>query len=182
MDEIANIGLVSALQPTAPAPIQAPAPTLEAAPLDEAAAVASVPADLSVASPVASEPRFEHATPVVADVAPSIAVLEPATVPSPSPELEVVAIEEAADASVQPTATLETPSEPLVSPEAGATIETSFHALATSVFLQNTSMVESLTRDMLRPMLKSWLDDNLPAIVERLVRIEIERVARGGRA
>ncbi len=28
-------------------------------------------------------------------------------------------------------------------------------------------------------MLKSWLDDNLPAVVERLVRAEIERVSRG---
>jgi hypothetical protein len=34
---------------------------------------------------------------------------------------------------------------------------------------------------MLRPMIKTWLDDNLPALVERLVRIEIQRVARGGR-
>jgi cell pole-organizing protein PopZ len=34
---------------------------------------------------------------------------------------------------------------------------------------------------MLRPMLRVWLDDNLPTIVERLVRAEIERVARGGR-
>jgi uncharacterized protein len=34
---------------------------------------------------------------------------------------------------------------------------------------------------MMRPMIKSWLDDNLPGIVERLVRAEIERVSRGGR-
>jgi cell pole-organizing protein PopZ len=34
---------------------------------------------------------------------------------------------------------------------------------------------------MLRPMLKAWLDDNLPGIVERLVRQEIERMARGQR-
>ena len=33
-------------------------------------------------------------------------------------------------------------------------------------------------KDMLRPMLKAWLDDNLPPLVERLVRAEIERVAR----
>ena len=33
----------------------------------------------------------------------------------------------------------------------------------------------------LRPMLQEWLDDNLPRLVERLVREEIERVARGGR-
>jgi cell pole-organizing protein PopZ len=34
---------------------------------------------------------------------------------------------------------------------------------------------------MLRPMLSDWLDDNLPKLVERLVREEIERVARGPR-
>ena len=32
--------------------------------------------------------------------------------------------------------------------------------------------------DMMRPMLKNWLDDNLPSLVERLVREEIERVSR----
>ena len=35
--------------------------------------------------------------------------------------------------------------------------------------------------EMLRPMLKHWIDDNLPGLVERLVRAEIERVSRGGR-
>jgi cell pole-organizing protein PopZ len=34
---------------------------------------------------------------------------------------------------------------------------------------------------MLRPMLKAWLDENLPGIVERLVGAEIERLARGAR-
>jgi uncharacterized protein len=33
--------------------------------------------------------------------------------------------------------------------------------------------------ELLRPMLKSWLDENLPEMVERLVRAEIERVSRG---
>ena len=32
-------------------------------------------------------------------------------------------------------------------------------------------------QEMLRPMLRSWLDDNLPTLVERLVRAEIERLA-----
>ncbi len=72
-------------------------------------------------------------------------------------------------------------SEPLISPVAAAGIGSSFQALATTVFMQNTAMVETMLRDMLRPMLKTWLDDNLPSIVERLVRTEIERVARGGR-
>ena len=47
--------------------------------------------------------------------------------------------------------------------------------------MHSAEMIENLTREMLRPMLKSWLDDNLPSLVERLVRAEIQRVARGGR-
>ena len=47
------------------------------------------------------------------------------------------------------------------------------------MLLQNARTLEDLVRDMLRPMLKSWLDDNLPSVVERLVRAEIERVSRG---
>ena len=39
--------------------------------------------------------------------------------------------------------------------------------------------LEDLVKEMLRPMLKSWLDDNLPGLVERIVRAEIERVSRG---
>ena len=38
---------------------------------------------------------------------------------------------------------------------------------------------EDLVKEMLRPMLKSWLDDNLPGLVDRIVRAEIERVSRG---
>jgi cell pole-organizing protein PopZ len=37
--------------------------------------------------------------------------------------------------------------------------------------------LEDLTRELLRPILKSWLDDNLPQIVERIVREEIGRLA-----
>jgi cell pole-organizing protein PopZ len=37
--------------------------------------------------------------------------------------------------------------------------------------------LEGLTRELLRPMLAQWLDQNLPAMVERLVRAEIARIA-----
>ena len=39
--------------------------------------------------------------------------------------------------------------------------------------------LEDVVRDTHRPMLKSWLDENLPRVVERLVQEEIERVTRG---
>jgi cell pole-organizing protein PopZ len=38
--------------------------------------------------------------------------------------------------------------------------------------------LEDLTRDMLRPMLKDWLDENLPRIVQDRVDEEVERLAR----
>lgn len=37
--------------------------------------------------------------------------------------------------------------------------------------------LEGLVREMLRPMLAQWLDDNLPAMVEDLVKAEIARIA-----
>lgn len=36
--------------------------------------------------------------------------------------------------------------------------------------------LEAVVRDMLRPMLKEWLDENLPGIVEELVTREIARI------
>jgi cell pole-organizing protein PopZ len=36
--------------------------------------------------------------------------------------------------------------------------------------------LEDLVRDMLRPILKEWLDENLPYMIERLVKKEIERI------
>jgi len=42
--------------------------------------------------------------------------------------------------------------------------------------------LEHLVKELLRPVLKEWLDQNLPAIVEAIVRDEVERVAaRAGR-
>lgn len=88
----------------------------------------------------------------------------------------------------KPAAALEVPVEPapaqaapLMSQDAGFAVHASFEQLAATVMAQNAAMVEESIRSMLRPMLKSWLDDNLPVIVEKLVRTEIERVARGGR-
>jgi cell pole-organizing protein PopZ len=37
--------------------------------------------------------------------------------------------------------------------------------------------LEGLTRDLLRPMLAQWLDQHLPAMVERMVKAEISRIA-----
>jgi len=66
-----------------------------------------------------------------------------------------------------------------VSTATDGSVGAAFNALLASRFVQHRDVVIGLTREMLRPMLKTWLDDNLPGIVERLVTAEIERVARG---
>jgi len=74
------------------------------------------------------------------------------------------------------------PSEPeprLMSSTTSAAVDSAFNALAQTVLIQNARTLEDLVREMLRPLLKSWLDDNLPGMVERIVRHEIERVSRG---
>jgi cell pole-organizing protein PopZ len=68
---------------------------------------------------------------------------------------------------------------PLLSAEATAAVNSAFGTLAHTVLVQNATTLEDLVKEMLRPLLKTWLDDNLPRLVERLVRTEIERVSRG---
>ena len=67
----------------------------------------------------------------------------------------------------------------LMSGATSAAVDSAFNALAQTVLVHNARTLEDLVREMLRPMLKVWLDDNLPGMVERLVRAEIERVSRG---
>ena len=69
--------------------------------------------------------------------------------------------------------------EPLLSPEADEAVALSFGALTADLDVRSAELADSMVRDMLRPMVKTWLDDNLPTLVERLVREEIQRVARG---
>jgi cell pole-organizing protein PopZ len=69
----------------------------------------------------------------------------------------------------------------LLSLEAGAQVAQSFNDLAAVFNGLERRSVEDMAQELLRPMLQEWLDDNLPTLVERLVREEIERVARGPR-
>lgn len=75
----------------------------------------------------------------------------------------------------------EIPAERLLSAETNAAVSAAFGSLASTILTENARTIEDLVREMLRPMLKAWLDDNLPGLVERMVRAEIERVSRGGR-
>ena len=77
----------------------------------------------------------------------------------------------------------ETPSgrPALMSPRADTEVSASFERLTKAMIKGDADGLDSAVEDVLRPMLKQWLDHNLPQMVERLVREEIERVARGRR-
>jgi cell pole-organizing protein PopZ len=71
------------------------------------------------------------------------------------------------------------PPQQILSRSTVSAVESAFNTLAHTVLSNNARTLEDLVKEMLRPMLKSWLDDNLPALVERIVKAEIERVSRG---
>jgi hypothetical protein len=66
----------------------------------------------------------------------------------------------------------------LISREVNNAVQAAFNALTQTVLVNNSRELEDVVRDMLQPMLKIWLDDNLPGMVERLVRVEIEQISR----
>ncbi|MBA5776459.1 DUF2497 domain-containing protein [Stappia sp. F7233] len=69
--------------------------------------------------------------------------------------------------------------ERLLSPTTDNAVHSAFSDLASTILTKNARTLEDLVKEMLRPMLKAWLDQNLPTMVERLVRQEIERISRG---
>jgi len=69
----------------------------------------------------------------------------------------------------------------LLSAQAGANVSGSFDDLAKAMMGGNARKLDEVVEELLRPMLKTWLEGNLPQMVERMVREEIERVSRGRR-
>jgi cell pole-organizing protein PopZ len=67
----------------------------------------------------------------------------------------------------------------ILSDTTDAAVGAAFGQLNSLLLSREARTVEDLIRDMLQPMLKGWLDDNLPGLVEKIVREEIERVSRG---
>jgi uncharacterized protein len=141
-------------------PARPVAPPAQTAPAAQAASAVAAPPR----APAAPTPPVEAPAAVVAS-APKVVWEKPAPVAEP-----VAIVPEPVEEE-----------EAFASPATEAAVAASFNALSASIAVQSSEMIEGLMREMLRPMLKSWLDDNLPSLVERLVRAEIQRVARGGR-
>jgi uncharacterized protein len=94
--------------------------------------------------------------------------------PRPAPRAFEERVRERVVEDVAPVLT-----RPLMSQNTVAAVDSAFNALAQTVLSNNARTLEDLVKEMLRPLLKTWLDDNLPNMVEKIVRAEIERVSRG---
>ena len=143
---------------------------------DPAAAEAPAPPPPAAVAPVV-EPEPQPAPPPA----------EPAPVAPGGVDMGTAVPAAAAPVAVQPSPLSKYDLASLVSDEAAAQASTSFVGFAEQ--LQQTRGValgssartlEELVKDLLRPMLKVWLDENLPPLVQRLVEREIGKLA--GRA
>lgn len=160
-------------RPPSPAP-RVPDPSLaEAAPVEEP-------------QPVDPPPAMDESADILELTESMAAPPEPEPAPMPSPAFRTidgnfdVGYEELAEPPAPPPPVSEPPPpSQLLSSATSAAVDSAFNSLAQTVLVHNARTLEDLVREMLRPMLKAWLDDNLPGMVERLVRSEIERVSRG---
>ncbi len=67
----------------------------------------------------------------------------------------------------------------IISERAERQVAAAFGELSEAFASRAQKSFDEMAEEMMRPMLRDWLDNNLPVLVERLVREEIERVARG---
>ncbi len=147
--------------PKEPEPKPAPAPVVEemVAPDEEPAVAFDLPeaaeAPTDVELVVADDIAFEDSDPEEPEETPS------APVAMPDPDLS-------ADMA-----------EKLLAPTTDAAVRHTFARLGAVPMGGSDLTLEAIVREMLRPMLKEWLDENLPATVERMVEKEIARVSRG---
>jgi hypothetical protein len=177
--------------PSAPPPKAAPAPSNNQ---DDIDALLSGLDDATSAEEIrADEIRPPQPDPEVLELTDEMAVPTPPP-PQPSfrkvePQDDLEFTETAAARAIQrqrvfePPPVFESPqaasSPAILSRTTVSAVESAFNALAHTVLSNNARTLEDLVKEMLRPMLKSWLDDNLPGLVERIVKAEIERVSRG---
>jgi cell pole-organizing protein PopZ len=141
----------------------------------------AMPAAITHVAPEPVAPALAAPLPVTPVPAALPPAAQPAATERPSLKTEAKTSSSQAEPQDQPEPT------DLLAPEAVAAAATSVGGLmralaagrATQVYSGGPTL-EDLVRSELRPLLKEWLDTNLPPLVERLVRVEIERVV--GRA
>lgn len=144
-----------------------------AVPQPAEAAAAAVSEDRNwAAEPVAATQAWDRPEPGY-DAEPQSALKDVSagpTVPAAEPATPASAQADAGTA-LRPT---------IISEQAGRQVAAAFGELSEAFAARSRKTFDDMAEQMMRPMLQDWLDNNLPTLVERLVREEIERVARGG--
>lgn len=168
---LAEVSARVAAEPAADAPAAPPEiGTSEAIVADwrrEIAAVgeqAKAMPDRSIRKP-AAQPEVSASKPVVA---------EPAIDRAPSSDAPTGTAEARSGANETPAVR-----PAILSEHTGRQVAAAFGELSDAFASRSKKTFDEMAEEMLRPMLQDWLDNNLPTLVERLVREEIERVARG---
>jgi Uncharacterized protein conserved in bacteria len=156
-------------------------------------------APAETAPPAAPEPAPE---PVLAEAPPPAP--EPVIAPAPEPafqpaslpeedepleltqkvetvgDLDVLAPTEPPPAPVAPAAAAAAAIAPLVSERAASAAASAFGQLSAAIAMpREDRTLEDVVRELLKPLLQQWLDDNLPRIVQEAVEAEVARIARG---
>lgn len=145
-----------------------PEPELEPA-LEAAPSLDAEPADdvLELTDPIApEEPQGEPELPPLESVGDIDVYSPPAPAPEPAPSAPIFDRDEAADN--------------LVGDSAASAAASAFGSLSSALLMpKDGRTLEDVVRELLRPLLKEWLDQNLPRIVETKVEEEVQRIARG---
>ena len=135
------------------------------------------PADYLGEEPVVSTPP-EDTVDAVPEPAKFVDKPVPESVSTPSaPAIEHVETSMEEDVSVELAHAL----EPILSENTERQVSAAFEDLSFAVHSEQRRPFDEIAQEIMRPLLQDWLDNNLPTLVERLVREEIERVARGGK-
>jgi len=175
----------------APAPAPPPKPTLPPPAPPAAASNSQDDIDAMLASLEAATPEADIRPPRpdgdVFELTDEMALPDPpaSSFHNVEPEDDIEFTESAGAAALHRPPAYEPPpietasAQPILSRSTMNAVESAFNSLANTVLSNNARTLEDLVKEMLRPMLKSWLDDNLPGLVERIVKAEIERVSRG---
>lgn len=184
------------VEPLALSPSQIVRPASAAAPLSFDDILADTEVEVETGNPTLVEaedvafdaeddlPKFDPLPPRTPEPAPEpvapVAAAAPrrVVVPEPEPVIAPIAPEPAPSPLPDPTLTADIAAE-LLEPATKAAVRSSIGKL-NALGIGNPSLtIEAMTRDLLRPMLKEWLDENLPSVVERMVEKEISRISRG---
>jgi len=139
------------------------------------------------AAPEAAAEEPSEPEPAAEPEAEPVAAAAPEPEPEPAHEEEALEltdkVESLGDLDVVSTAAPAEPApapEALVSEPAAAIAATAFGALSAAIAMpKGDRTLEDVVRELLRPLLQQWLDQNLPGIVQQAVEAEVERIARG---